>query len=156
MKDFWWKLPVLRGLSPMRRGFMEAAAGIFFSAALAGYGINQIFSDPARIAEPLAQIGATLLVAYTVQTAWIIQTSRKRGADRENWVGVATGLGSCALIGVLIALALSPHEEALGLLEGFAFAWAVTSIGSLGLWTALQPWATYDLNHAFKTEYPDE
>lgn len=140
----------------MRRGFVEATAAIFFAAVLAGYGINQFFSNPARVSELLAQIGATLLVAFTVQAGWVIQTSRQRGADRENWVGMATGIGSCALTGILVALGLSAHEEPLGLLEGFGFAWAVASVGFLGLWTALQPWAIYDLNHSFHTEYPDE
>ena len=140
----------------MRRGFIEAFAVLFFAAALMGYALSRIFSDPAGVSEPLAQIGATLLIAYTVQTGWVIQTSRKRGADRENWVGMATGIGSCALSGILIALWLSAREEPLGLLEGFGFAWAVTSIGFLGLWTALQPLAIYDLNHSFNTEYPDE
>lgn len=140
----------------MRRGFTESVAVIFFVSAVAGYGINQLFSNPASVSEPLAQIGATLLVAYTVQTGWVIQTSRHRGADRENWVGITTGLGCCALVGILIALCLSPHEERLSLLEGFGFAWAVISVGLLGLWTAIQPWAIYDLNHSFNTEYPDE
>jgi hypothetical protein len=140
----------------MRRGFLESVAAVFIVAAVAGSGINQLFSDPAGVSEPLAQIGATLLVAYTVQTGWVIQTSRKRGADRENWVGMAAGIGCCALIGILLALCLSPHEESLDLLEGFAFSWAVTSVLLLGLWTALQPWAMYDLNHSFNTEYPDD
>lgn len=140
----------------MRQGFVEAIAVISFVAVIAGFGINQLFSDPARVSEALAQIGATLLVAYVVQTGWVIQTSRKRGTDRENWVGMTTGVGSCALVGILIALCLSPHEEPLGLIEGFGFAWATISIGFLGLWTAIQPWAIYDLNHAFNTEYPDE
>jgi uncharacterized membrane protein YfcA len=156
VKEFWWKIPVLRGLSPMLRGFTESVAVIFFVSAVTGYGINQLFSDPAEVSEPFAQIGATLLVAYTVQTGWVIQSSRKRGADRENWVGMAVGVGCCALIGILIALCLSPHEESLDLLESFGFAWVVTSVLLLGLWTALQPWAMYDLNHSFNTEYHDE
>jgi uncharacterized membrane protein YfcA len=156
MKEFWWRLPVLRGLSPVRRGFVEAVWVIFFAAATAGYGINVLFSDPAAVAEPFAQIGATLLVAYAVQTGWVVQTSRKRGADRENWVGMTSGVGCCALVGILVALCLAPHQEPLDLLEGFGFAWAVTSIAFLGLWTALQTWATYGLAHKFNTEYPDE
>jgi len=140
----------------MRRGFVEAVAVIFFVSALTGYGLSLIFSSPAGISEPLAQIGATLLVAYTVQTGWVIQTSRKRGADRENWVGMTSGIGCCALTGILVALWLSAHKEPFGLLEAFGFAWAMASIGFLGLWTALQPWAIYDLNHSFTTEYPDE
>jgi len=130
---------------------MVALASVF-----TGYAINAVFSDPASVSEPLAQIGATLLVAYAVQTGWVVQNSRKRGADRENWVGVASGVGCCALIGVFIALCLSPHQESLDLLEGLGFAWAVISIGFLGLWTALQTWAMYDLAHSFSTEYHED
>ena len=140
----------------MRRGFVEAVATIFFISALTGYAVNQFFSDPAGTSEPLAQIGATLLVAYAVQAGWVIQTSRKRGAERENWVGLTAGIGCSALVGIFVALCLSAQEEPLGLLGGFGFAWAVVSVGLLGLWTALQPWAMYDLNHSFNTEYPDE
>lgn len=156
MREFWWKLPVLRGLSPLRRGFVEAVWVIFLTSAVAGYGINQVFSDPAKVSEPLAQIGATLLVAFAVQTGWVVQASRKRGDDRENWVGMTAGIGSCALLGILVALCLSVHTEPLDLLEGFGFAWVVASVGFLGVWTALQAWAMYDLHHAFNTEYPDE
>jgi hypothetical protein len=156
MNGWWWKLPVLRGLSPIRRGFVEAVWMIFLLAAVAGYGINQLFSDPAIVSESFAQIGATLLVAFAVQTGWVVQASRRRGQERENWVGMTTGIGSSALVGILIALCLSTHEEPLGLLESFGFAWVVASIGFLGIWTALQAWAMYDLTHAFSTEYPDE
>ena len=156
MKEFWWKMPILRRLSPLRRGFVEAVWVIFLAAAIAGYGINQLFPDPATVSEPFALIGATLLVAFAVQTGWIVQTSRKRGPDRENWIGLTTGISSSALIGILIALCLSAHREPLGLIESFGFAWVVVSIGFMGLWTALQPWTVYDLNHAFNTEYPDD
>ena len=140
----------------MRRGFAESVAVIFLTATLAGYWINRFFSDPASVSEPLAQIGATLLVAYAVQTSWVIQSSRKRGANREYWVGLTTGVGLCALVGILVALCLAPHREPLDLVEGLGFAWVVTSVGFLGLWTALQTWTMYDLHHAFTTEYPDE
>lgn len=83
----------------MRRGFVEAVWMIFLTAAVAGYGINQLFSDPAMVSDSLAQIGATLLVAFAVQTGWVVQTSRKRGKDRENWVGMTTGVASSATSG---------------------------------------------------------
>jgi len=35
----------------------------------------------------IAQIGATLLVAYAVEMAWFVKESRVRGRKRENWVG---------------------------------------------------------------------
>jgi hypothetical protein len=156
MNDFWWRLPLLRGLSPLRRGFVEAVFVIFSVAVVADFGINRFFSDPALVSNSLSQIGATLLVAYAVQTGWVIQASRSRGQDRENWVGMTAGIGCSALTGIIVALSLSAHQERLDLLEGFGFSWAVTAIGVLGIWTALQTWSMYDLNHRFNAEYPDE
>jgi hypothetical protein len=148
-------MSVLRKLSPTRRGVVEAASTILGASVVAGYGINRLFSDPAAVSGSLAQIGATLLVAYAVQVGWVIQNSRKRGASRENWAGATTGVGCSGLTGIVIALCLST-KHSLNLLEELGFAWSVMSIGFLGLWIAVQPWAMYDMNHRFNTEYPDE
>ncbi|MGN6558203.1 MAG: hypothetical protein ACTHLH_09365 [Solirubrobacterales bacterium] len=157
MKEFWWKLPVLRGLSPTRRGFVEAVWVIFIGTAAATYAFKQLLPSPSGdVAGAFAQVGATLLVAYAVHTSWVLQNSSKRGSERENWVGIASGIGSCALIGIGIGLGLSGHRGSLNGLEELLFAWTAVSVGFLGLWIALQPWAMYDLTHKFKTEYPDK
>jgi hypothetical protein len=141
----------------MRKGLLESSAVISTVAAVLTYGLNRLVDGPsAHFFESLAQIGATVLVAYAVQTAWVLQVSHKRGAARENWVGMTTGLGVCAFLGIGIALFLSNHLGALGWLEECGFAWAIVSIGFLGLWIALQPWAMYEWTHWFNTEYPDE
>jgi amino acid transporter len=156
MKGFWWKLPLLRGLSPFSRGLLEAVATTFGCTFISFVGLYQLFPEPAHAAGALAQIGATLLVAYAVQMSWALQASRKRGSDRENWVGVTSGVGLCALIGILLALALAGHREPLNWLESFAFGWVVVATALLGIWIAFQPWAMYHWTHLFNTEYPDE
>jgi len=156
MKGSWWKLPVLRGLSPMQRGLLEAFAASLGISLLALAGLHQLFPDPAQASEAFAQIGATLLVAYAVQMSWVLQNSRKRGSDRENWVGVTAGIGICAVTGIGVAVALSSHHEPLNWFESFGFAWVVASSAILGFWIAIQPWAMYEWTHWFSTEYPDE
>jgi hypothetical protein len=140
----------------MGRGFIEPIAVNSGLAFLLIFAISGLFSNPVQVVDSLAQVGATLLVAYAVQMSWVLENSRKRGADRENWVGFATGVGVCALFGIGIALALGGHSGSLSLLEHLAFGWSVVSIGLLGAWIAMQPWAMYEWTHWFNTEYPDD
>lgn len=151
-----WKLPGLRHLSPMQRGLLEAFAATFGISLMSLLAVNRLFSDPAQASAALAQISATLLVAYAVQMSWVVQNSRQRGSDRENWVGVTAGLGICAVLGIGMALALASHREPLNWLEGLGFAWVMSSSALLGFWIAIQPWAMYQWTHWFNTEYPDE
>lgn len=156
MKGLWLKLPVLRGLSPMQRGLMEAFGVTLGISLLVLASVNQLFSDPAQASAALAQIGATLLVAYAVQMSWVLQNSQKRGSGRENWVGITAGLGICAVMGIGVAIALSSHDEPLNWLESLGFAWVLASSALLGFWVAVQPWAMYEWTHWFNTEYPEE
>ena len=156
MKTFWWKLPALRKLSPVSKGVLEAVATTFAIAIFSFVGIYQLFPEPGQTSAALAQIGATLLIAYAVQTSWVLKASRKRGPDRENWVGVAAGIGFCALIGIFLALALAGHHEPLNWLEAFAFGWVVVANVLLGGMIAFQPWAMYHWTHWFNADYSDE
>jgi len=156
MKGFWWNLPVLRGLSPVSRGVLEAVATTFGISLVSFVGVLRLFSKPDETAGFLAQIDATLLVAYAVQMSWVLKASRKRGANRENWVGLTTGIGFCALLGIIVALALAGHDESFNWLEAFAFGWVVVATLLLGSWIAFQPWAMYFWTHQFNTEYPED
>ncbi len=140
----------------MSRGILEAVATTFSCTLVSFLGLHRLFPDPAQTAAALAQIGATLLVAYAVQMSWALQASRKRGSQRENWVGVTTGVGACAMVGITLALALAGHHEPLNWLEAFAFGWVVIAVALLGIWIAFQPWAMYHWTHSFTTEYPDD
>jgi hypothetical protein len=141
----------------MRRGVLESAAVAFSGSLLFAYATNRLVSAPSgRFFDNVAQIGATLLVADAVQTGWFLQNSRKRGADRENWIGVMAGLSGCALIGITIALLLSDHQGSYAWFEQIGFGWVVVSLFLLGASIALQPLTTYEWVHSLSTEYPDE
>lgn len=67
-----------------------------------------------------------------------------------------SGVGLCSLLGIAIALILSDKPEPLTWPEMIGFAWALVSIGMLGFFIALQPFAIYEWAHSLNTEYPDE
>lgn len=157
MKEFWWKLPLLRRMSAFQRGLIEPVAGAAVVAAVMAVTGHRYTSDPsADLCSSLAQIGATLLIAYAVQMSWVLENSRKRGATRENWVGFTCGIGLCSVVGIGLALILSDHGGPLGWLADYGFSWSIVSLAFLGGWIAFQPWAMYDWTHWFSTEYPDE
>src|SRR6187402_235811 len=140
MKEFWWRLPVLRGLSALRRGFVETFAVIGFSTLLLFPMLALL--DPAIPAETFdtaAQIGATLLIAYAVETSWWLKNSRLRGTKRENWVGYASGIGACGFVGVGIALVLSTSAAGLNWIEVLGASWALLAISLLGGLVATLP-----------------
>ncbi|HEX5609376.1 MAG TPA: hypothetical protein VFX45_04700 [Solirubrobacterales bacterium] len=104
----------------------------------------------------MAQIGATLLVAYGVEISWVLKESRLRDAGRENWVGIAVGLGCGGLVGIGLALALSGAGKTFSLAQELVFSVSVASISLLGFLVALGPFAVYEWAHAARAEYPDE
>jgi drug/metabolite transporter (DMT)-like permease len=104
----------------------------------------------------IAQIGATLLVAYAVEMAWFVKESRTRGRKRENWVGFVAGIGFSSALGIMSAVALVSHEGSSNFLEAVGLVWTLFSVGLLGLLVALLPYLLYDLVHTLHAEYPDE
>lgn len=105
----------------------------------------------------LAQVGATLLIAYAVEVSWLLKVSSGRNGHRAGWVGYATGVGACGLLGLTLALVLSEADtSSLGLGSQFLLAWVAFSLALLGLLVALLPLLVYEWAHAARTEYPDE
>lgn len=150
-------MPLLRGLSPMRRGVVKGFAIMLFCGLASLPMVHAYASDPSReLLTASAQVGATLLIAYGVEISWFIKESRLRGANRQNWVGVAAGLGGSGMIGIAIALALSAGNGGLGWIEAFGFSWALFSIGALGGLVAFLPVVIYEFTHIVHAEYPDE
>jgi hypothetical protein len=157
VQGIWWKLPVLRGLSPMRRGLVEAAWVTLVASLLLLPVVHAYGDGPSGdLLTSIAQVGATLLVAYGVEISWFLRESRARGANRENWVGKCAGVGSSGLLGIGLALALSGNDGTLTLFEQFVFTWSIVSIALLGLLVALVPFEVHEWAHAVHTEYPDE
>jgi hypothetical protein len=96
----------------------------------------------------LTQVGAALLVAYSVAIAGFERGLRKKTAKNahEHWLGYAAGVGMCGLVGIAATLALAAHREAghANLLDDAGFGWALASIGMLGLFVAALPIGSYE------------
>lgn len=127
----------------MRRGFWEAfflivGLTLCLWAAL-------LFTDPKpspELLRSLAGLGATLFIAYAVETSWIVRATRDRDLDeRQGRLGTMVGFGTAGLIGIAFALALSERAGAHHwiFLDELAFAWAVASLGMFGIVVVLQP-----------------
>jgi hypothetical protein len=158
MRELLWKLPLLRRLTQVQRGFLGAIALVLSMSLAFVLATNRYLShrEP-RLLESLAQIGATLLVAYAVEVVWLLKTSRTRGDKQETFVGAAAGLGTCGVIGIAFALALSEHRgPSWATVEKLEFAWSAASLVLLGGLVGLLPVLMYDLSHSLRNEYSDE
>ncbi|MGN6276720.1 MAG: hypothetical protein ACTHNP_12440 [Solirubrobacterales bacterium] len=158
MKNVRRRLPLLRRMSPFQQGISLAAGWVLLwslilaviNPALVRHLRQQTLSD-------VAQVGATLLVAYAVEMSWLVKRSLKRGGNTERWIGVVVGLGSSGVMGIIITLALVNHPVgSLDLVERFAATWALFSLGLLALLIASLPYFLYEVGHSLNTEYPDE
>jgi hypothetical protein len=145
MSDRWARIPFLRDLSPLWRGFADGTADdlvlwvmVALATAFVPMPSDQLFRD-------IAQIGATLLVAFAVEVSWLLKVSDEDSRRREEWVGLVTSSGVSGLLGIAMALVLAGRLEAgySGWVEHLVFAWVVASIGMLGAAVALQPLLTY-------------
>ncbi|HEX5982984.1 MAG TPA: hypothetical protein VFY69_02140 [Solirubrobacterales bacterium] len=146
-------------MPPFARGVIAAVGSMVGGSTavallLIGSEADFVLSDEALAA--MAQIGATLLIAYAVETSWFVKESRSRGRERENWLGFVTGVGACGALGTAIAIAFIGHDGSLSFLQAFAGMWMLFSIGLLALLVAFLPYLLYELVHALNTEYPDE
>jgi hypothetical protein len=103
----------------------------------------------------LAQIAATLFIAYVVEISRLIRTLIRRDRDAENWVGAIGGIGVAGAIGAGIALLISMDREPDGLWVDLGFAWAASSVILLGALVAAMPFLLYDWNRAAHLN-PDE
>jgi hypothetical protein len=153
-----WRLPALNRLSATGRGAVEAGFGIGTAAVAALIVISfwRLAPTPST-SSSLAQIGATLLVAYGVETNWLLKRSHVRSKSRQSWVGFASGIAFCGLFGIGTALALAsepqpPHTFAQHLL----LAWTLASFFFLGTFVALSPSLVYEWTHQLNTDPPDE
>jgi hypothetical protein len=104
----------------------------------------------------LAQIGATLLVAYAVEANWLLKRSHVRSKSRQNWVGFASGTAFCGVLAIGTALVLSSEAQSHALTQRLLLAWTVASFFFLGVFVALSPSLVYEWTHQLDTGGPDE
>lgn len=145
MASYWHGFATAIGL--MAAGAFLIAGGIFLTE-------NHLrLSDPAL--SDIAQIGATLLVAYAIEMSWVVKESRTRGSEREGWVGFVTGIGLCSAAGIVLAVAFVGKTGPTSFLEALGGVWMLFSLGFLGLLVAMLPYLLYELARAVHID-PDD
>lgn len=89
----------------------------------------------------IASIGATLLVAWAVEGAWMATKNERDGEDRENWLGSTAGFGVAGLLGIAIALLVAEHRAAGhgNFLDSLGLWWSVVALGLLGTLVVMYP-----------------
>lgn len=124
------RLPVLE---PISKGIVNALFSIA-AASLGGY----FFFNAVPLASPdllrsIATIGATLLLAYIVETVWLVQRVQ-RDDEYEEWLGFITGAGIAGFLGVVFALLLSEHRAVghANFIDEIGVAWVAVSLLILG------------------------
>ena len=117
-----------------RRGFWLALGLNLFVAVLCGFLAATVSIRPtASVLQSLAQIGATLLIAYAVETSWAVKVSGALSSD-QRWMGFMMGTGAAGLGGIALALALSERIVADHWIwiDKLVFGWVAGSLTILG------------------------
>jgi hypothetical protein len=120
---------------PRRRGFWVALALNLVIALLCSLMASWASFKPSEgFLQSLAQIGATLLIAYAVETGWFVKATTARGADHDWWLGFMIGTGAAGLGGIGLALGLSERLIAGHWIwaDKLLFGWSLGSLTLLG------------------------
>lgn len=111
-----------------------------------GYGLGavRVLGAPSsELFRQIAQVGTGLFIAYSVAITAIVKAFVAEVDEPvpDGWLGYLVGVGSCGLVGMGIALALSEHRDAGhdNLLDAIGFGWVLTSTALLGLAVAGLP-----------------
>lgn len=145
-------------MSSYRQGFavalcLMAAIAVVVTGGIVVTDSHLRLSDEAL--SDIAQIGATLLVAYAIEMSWVVKESKVRGGKRENWVGFVTGIGLCGAFGIALAVGFVGYTGPSTFWGSLGAVWMLASVGFLGLLVATLPYLLYELTHAIKVEYDD-
>jgi hypothetical protein len=144
----------MRRMSPLWRGGLKCLALILFMTAWLAWPF--ILDRPSTTeADSVAQIGAAFLIAYGVETTWVIRETNERSGSYQSWLGLITGFALCGLSGIVIAAGLASGSGT-SVLRELAFAWSCASIIMLGALVAVTPILTYEWRHQLNTELDDE
>jgi hypothetical protein len=148
MSDFWWKLPILRGLSPIWKGAADGVSAVVIAGLAATVAVTFGSVRPsAGTLRSASEICATLLIAYAIEVSWLIRASRRRDLEeRESRLGAFTAVGAAAALAVLFSLILADRLEAGHwiLIDDFGLGWVVASLFMLGIMVVMQPWMTHE------------
>jgi hypothetical protein len=146
VERFIWRLPVLRACSQFQRGALEGVFASLCGLTIAWLVLPWIDSKPSATAlEGLAQISATLLVAFAVLASQIIDSAGGRPSlEADLRLGAFAVISADAVIAIGVSLALA--DQVAGkhwtFLDELGYAWVVSAVLLVGIFVALQPIVT--------------
>lgn len=143
-----------RRIAPSSYGALEALGGVLGLCG-ACFVLTLFIPVPSvRLFQSVAQIGATLLIAFAVELTWLVKASEIHSRRRETWIGFVSCLGLVGLSGIAASLAVVEHLAAghENWLDRLAFAWVLSSFVVLGAVVALQPATVYAWRRAGSLE----
>jgi hypothetical protein len=144
----------------MRRGFLTGLFAIALAALLAWPALAHVARLPSpELLRYMAAIGATLLIAYGIETSAAVRvTTPGRDPAEELWIGVVVGSGAAGLLGIIVSLALAERAEVghWAWADDLAFAFAASSLLFLGLFVVLLPVFRYEERRRSARQSPGE
>jgi len=109
--------------------------------------LSTLASQPsAQLLRYMGALGATMLVAYAIESSAAVRSTRFRDPTQERWIGALVGSASAGLLGIITALSLG-ERAAVGhwsWADDLAFAFAFGSLALLGIFVVLLPFLTYE------------
>jgi hypothetical protein len=131
----------VRRFSPFHLGIVEWLALVTLLATCLATVFQHEAYPSSELMRSIAEVGATLFVAWIVQATWMSTQSERHGDDRENWLGGTAGLGIAGLVGIAISLLVAAHREAGhgSFLDWLGIWWGTVSLSALGFLVALYP-----------------
>lgn len=127
----------------MARGLVEGLLALSIPLLPVAYLFGRFDIEPGSdLLLAVAQIGATLLVAFAVVVTGLVRVSHHRPrSEREERLGAFLGVGAGGLAGVFLALALSARADAGHWIwvDTALLAWIAISTLMLGVLVVMQP-----------------
>lgn len=132
--------PTFSSLEPVPKGIALSLVSVGGITIACYFIFSSIPAASAEMLRTLALIGASFVIAYAVEAAWLV-SNVEMTEDHEEWLGFLVGIGIAGLLSIAIALLLAEHR-ALGhrdAIDDLGLGWVVGSLTILGILLILQP-----------------
>jgi hypothetical protein len=148
--------PLIRALPPYKRGVVDSLVSMLILTVVLWLCFAELdVRAKAEALRTVAEIGATLLVAYGLIASSIISAAKTEpSAKRKERLGAFVGIGTSGLIGIANALVLSERAWVSNpsWLEELAFGWTSASLLMFLVFVAFQADALESWSKPTRTE----
>ena|SRR6187402_3368863 len=127
-------------LEPVPKGITLAVISVSGVAIGLSFFLASIPAASPELLRTLGIIGASFVLAYAIEAAWIVSQGEVT-EDHEEWLGFLVGVGIAGLIAIGMALLLAEHRLAGhdNYLDALGLGWVLGALSILGGVIVLQP-----------------